>query len=243
MNEIDSVQDHGFSVGHYFGSESSFFSINTHTVIYTWITIAIIFALLIIARLSLRKKNSLGQFITLSFVRFFVDMASQSLPSFNFSHFAFIATTFCFVLACNIVSIIPWMEEPTTDLNTTLALGLCSFIYTQVASIKTDGLWKYIKGYFAPFFILLPLNIIGKLATVMSISFRLFGNIYGGSLITNLYFSAIKGRLLFEIIGLASGLNIVFFAFFGLFEGFLQAFVFAMLSLTYLSLALQGEGH
>ncbi len=243
MNELDSVTEHGLFIGHYFGVEHPFFTLTTSTIIYTWVTLALIFTLLIIARLSLRNKNSLGHYITLSFVRFFVDMVSQSLPTFNFSHFAFIATTFCFVLACNIVSIIPWMEEPTTDLNTTLALGLCSFIYTQIASIQTGGLWEYIKGYFAPFFIMMPLNIVGKLATIMSISFRLFGNIYGGSLITNLYFSVIKGKLLFELVGLMTGLNILFFAFFGLFEGFLQAFVFAMLSLTYLSLALQGEGH
>ena len=243
MNEIDSVQHQGFSFGHYFGSDNPLFNANLHTIYYTWITITLILLVLIFANLSLRKKGSIGQFITLSFVRFFVDMASQSLPTFNFSHFAFIATTFCFVLACNVVSIIPWMEEPTTDLNTALALGLCSFLYTQAAAISTSGLWKYIKGYFSPFFIMLPLNIIAKLATVMSISFRLFGNIYGGSMITNIYVTMIKGKLLFELIGLASGMNIIIFTFFGLFEGFLQAFVFAMLSLTYLSLALQGEGH
>jgi F-type H+-transporting ATPase subunit a len=89
---------------------------------------------------------------------------------------------------------------------------------------------------------MLPLNVIGKLATVVSISFRLFGNIFGGSIISSIYFNAIQGRFLLELIGLISGINLIMVLFFGIFEGFLQAFVFSMLSLTYLSIALQGEG-
>ena len=135
------------------------------------------------------------------------------------------------------------MEEPTTDVNTTLALGLVSFFYTQSAAIKAEGLWSYIKGYFSPFFLMMPLNVVGKLATIISISFRLFGNIFGGSIITGIWFNAIQGNFLLEIIGLATGINLIIVIFFGLFEGFLQAFVFGMLSLTYLSIALQGEGH
>ena len=69
----------------------------------------------------------------------------------------------------------------------------------------------------------------------------LFGNIYGGAMIGSIYQHAIEGSVTFETAGLISGLNFVILAFFGLFEGFLQAFVFAMLSLTYLSIAIQKE--
>lgn len=243
MNGLDLVHADQWLVGPLFGTDHPFFRINKETVVYTWITLGIIAVLLFIGRYFLSKKDSLGRFATLEIVRFFVDMVNQSLPTFNFSHFAFITTTFCFVMLCNLVSIIPWMHEPTTDLNTTLALGFIAFIYTQWAAIKATGLWPYIKGYFSPFFVMLPLNIIGKFATVVSISFRLFGNIFGGSIISSIYFQAIQGHILFQIIGLATGLNLTMTIFFGIFEGCLQAFVFAMLSLTYLSLAIQGEGH
>ena len=65
---------------------------------------------------------------------------------------------------------------------------------------------------------------------------------FGGSIISSIYFSAIQGSFVLELIGLASGINLTLAVFFGMFEGFLQAFVFAMLSLTYLSIALQTEG-
>ncbi len=242
MNEVDLVEAHQWLIGSFFGTEHSFFRINKSTVLYTWITLCILALVLFMCRYLITKKESTGHFITISVVQFFVDLINQTLAKFSFNHFTFITTTFCFVLACNIVSIIPWMEEPTTDLNTTLALGFISFFYTQWASIRTIGLWQYIKGYFSPFFIMLPLNIIGRLATVVSISFRLFGNIFGGSIISSIYFTAIQGRLLVEIVGLITGLNLLMVLFFGIFEGFLQAFVFSMLSLTYLSIALQGEG-
>lgn len=242
MNKVDLVEAHQWLIGPFFGIEHSFLRINKSTVIYTWITLLIIAIVLFIGRYFVSRKNSVGYFITISLVQFFIDLVNQALPKFSFNHFTFITTTFCFVLACNLLSIIPWMEEPTTDLNTTLALGFISFFYTQWASIKVMGLWPYIKGYFSPFFILFPLNVIGRLATVVSISFRLFGNIFGGSIISSIYFNAIQGRFLLELIGLISGLNLILMLFFGFFEGFLQAFVFSMLSLTYLSIALQGEG-
>jgi F-type H+-transporting ATPase subunit a len=90
---------------------------------------------------------------------------------------------------------------------------------------------------------MLPLNVIGKLSSIISISFRLFGNIFGGAIITKLYFGAIGGSIILELLGLLSGLNFLIVAFFTLFEGLLQAFVFAMLTLTYLALSTQEGGH
>ncbi len=242
MSGFDLVETDQWLLGPLFGSDHPFWRINKTIVMYTWITLALIAVVLLVARYSLRNKRTLGRFISLQFTNFFVDLINQTLAEFSMGHFVFITTTFCFVLACNIVSIIPWMEEPTTDINTTLSLGLVSFFYTQWASIRAIGLWSYFKGYFSPFFIMMPLNVIGKLATIVSISFRLFGNIFGGSIIGGIYFQAIQGKFLLEVIGLATGVNLIIVAFFGIFEGFLQAFVFGMLSLTYLSLSLQDEG-
>ena len=86
-----------------------------------------------------------------------------------------------------------------------------------------------------------PLHVIGKLATIVSISFRLFGNIFGGAIIAHIYLSSIEGSLLWELLGILTGTNLIITIFFGLFEGFLQAFVFSMLSLTYLSIAINHD--
>src|SRR5690606_8858231 len=144
---------------------------------------------------------------------------------------------------CNTASIIPLLDEPTRDLNTALALGIISFIYIQVFTIKAHGIKSYIGGFFKPFFVMFPLNIIGKLSSIISVSFRLFGNIFGGSIITKLYFTAIQGSVLFELAGILTGMNLLIVLFFTLFEGLLQAFVFAMLTLTYLSIGSQESSH
>lgn len=220
-----------------FGLTHPFFNINATTVFNTWAAMGLLFVIILWARASMRKKNSIGQYVVLSFVRGFKDLGVQALGTFNYAHFAMITALFIFILLCNWISIIPWLEEPTRDLNTTLALGLISFLYSQGNAIGTHGFKEYIKDYFAPFILMFPLNVIGNLATIVSISFRLFGNIFGGSIIAQLYTQTISGVFIWESLGILSGINISITLFFGLFEGFIQAFVFAMLSLTYLSMA------
>jgi len=182
-------------------------------------------------------------FLATGFVQYFNNLCKQTLGSFSFNHFAFITSMFVFIFSCNLFAVIHGIEEPTKDLNTTLALGIIAFLYAQFYAIKENGLVSYSKDYFRPFFLMLPLNIVGKIATVVSLSFRLFGNIFGGFIIAKIYYGFIGGSIIGESIGLLFGVNLIITLFFGLFEGFLQAFVFSMLTLTYLSIALEGEGH
>jgi F-type H+-transporting ATPase subunit a len=242
MTGVDALKTHFWSIEELVGFSHPFLRINSETVIHTWIILAILFTLLLLIRFVL-LRNPIGRYLAVSYVEFFINLTKQSLGTFVFNHFAFINALFLFILFCNVSSLIPWIEEPTRDLNTTLALGIISFIYTQTVGIRSQGLWNYIKDFFKPIFIFFPLNVIGKLSSIVSISFRLFGNIFGGSIISGLYFGAIKGSWLIESVALFSGLNFAIIAFFTIFEGGLQAFVFAMLSLTYISLSLQGEGH
>lgn len=222
----------------YFGIHNSLFSLNENTIINTWIVLAVMALLIFIARIAITRKSNVGRYIVISYIRSFIDLCSQSFGFFSFGHTAFIIALFTFILLCNIISIIPWVEEPTIDLNTTLALGIISFVYIQAYAIKTHGLWGYLQEYFTPFFFMFPMHVIGKLSTIVSISFRLFGNIFGGATIVTIYSAVVQASWLAEILTLLSGLNIVIVGFFIIFEGFLQAFVFAMLTLTYLSIAL-----
>lgn len=222
----------------YFGIQNSLFSLNEKTIINTWIVLAVLVLLIFIARIAITRHSSVGRYVVLNFVRSFIDLCSQSFGFFSFGHTAFIVALFSFILLCNIISIIPWVEEPTIDLNTTLALGIIAFIYIQAYAIKTHGFWGYLKEYFTPFFFMFPMHVIGKLSTIVSISFRLFGNIFGGATIVTIYSAVVQGSWIAETLTLLSGLNIIIIGFFIIFEGFLQAFVFAMLTLTYLSIAL-----
>jgi len=224
-----------------FGLTNPLWNINRSTIIHTWIILGIIITIIIAARLAIKNEKSIFGYLIISFVKAFKSLIVQSLGKFNFNHFAFITSLFSFILLCNIISLVPWFEEPTSDLSTTLGLGITSFFYIQGYSIKTKGILGYLKGFFEPFFFLMPLNIIGLLASVISISFRLFGNIFGGFVISKLYLNAIGGSWIGEIIGIVTGVNILIILFFVLFAGFIQAFVFSILSLTYLSLAIQKE--
>ncbi len=242
MDGIETGHAQYWSVGWLFGSDSNFFVLNAKTVIDTWIIMGFIFTLCIITLIILRRPSSLARHAVIMIADNCDQFCTQAIGFFSLKHISFIATLFIFTLLCNIAPLVPGMEEPTTDLNTTFALGLIAFIYTQWESIKKYGVFAYIQSYFQPFILLLPLNVIGKFATVMSMSFRLFGNIFGGALITKIYFGAINKYWLLQLVS-ACGLGLLITGFFTVFEGTLQAFVFTMLTVTNLSLALQGEGH
>ena len=132
---------------------------------------------------------------------------------------------FLFLLLSNWLGIIPHLEEPTKDLNTPLSLGIMGFCIAHYAGIKSKGLKQYLKEYCEPIFFMAPLNIIGEFAKIVSISFRLFGNIMGGSIII-----LVVSYLAYSIV-----LPPFLYAFFGLFVGTVQAFVFTMLTIVYIS--------
>ncbi len=122
--------------------------------------------------------------------------------------------------------LLPAWEEPTRDLNVPVGLAVFFLIVAHMSGMRVRGIWGYVKSYFEPFFIMAPLNAVGKVAGVVSVSFRLFGNIFGGAVIM------IVVSHLIASIALPVGLS----AFFGLFVGAIQAFVFTALNMTYIAL-------
>ncbi len=242
MQNFDVFDEHYWQPLKILGLTSSFWNINSKIIIFTWITLLAIFIICLISRfLILKKPDSVASFLVISYVKSFYDLINQTLGRFSFQHFTFVTSIFTFILFCNIISLIPWIEEPTADANTTLALGIIAFMYVQISSIIQNGFYEYVKEYFSPFFLLFPMNVIGELAKVVSMSFRLFGNIFGGSIISRLWTTAIAGSIIKELLGIFTGINLIIVLFFILFEGFIQAFVFSMLTLTYLSIAVRHE--
>lgn len=235
-------EQHYWSLEALFGISSTWLRLNQTTIVSTWALLGILLGCIILLRVCMQWHEPF-RWMIVKMVESFFDFVDQSIGTFSFSHAAFIATLFIFIFLANILSFIPGLEEPTTDLNTTVALSLISFFYVQIFSIVTIGVLPYIKGYFKPFFLMLPLNIIGKVSSIISLSFRLYGNIFSGAVISSIYFSMLLKRWwVYQFFGIGTGLNLLIMGF-TLFEGFLQAIVFTMLSLTYLSIALSGEDH
>lgn len=242
MNGAELINLEQWSLSSLVGYSHPFLVANIEIVIHTWIILLLLLCVLLGVRLLLSRVTIIRYFV-IQLVAFFMDLTEQSLGYFNFNHCVFAASLFIFIALCNTAPLIPWLEEPTRDLNTALALGLISFLYVQSVSIRAKGVRSYFGEFLKPFFLLMPLNIISKLSSIVSISFRLFGNIFGGSIITKLYFAGIQSSVLFQLMGIFSGFNFLMVVFFILFEGTLQAFVFAMLTLTYLSIGTQEGSH
>lgn len=201
-------------------------TINIEVVIMTWIVFVF---LIVFALFSGRKRQllprpiqSVGELIISVLYGLTEDALGKQLAK---TYAPLVCALFMFLLLSNWLGIIPYLEEPTKDLNTTLGLGIMGFFIAHYAGIKSKGFSAYIKEYFQPIFFMMPLNVIGELAKIVSISFRLFGNIMGGSIII-----LVVSYLTYNLV-LPPLLN----AFFGLFVGTIQAFVFTMLTVVYIS--------
>jgi len=199
---------------------------NLNVIVMTWIVIVL---LLLFGYSAARKRSRLPgpmQVVGELFVSQLYGLTEDALDKELARKYApMICALFMFLVLSNWLGIIPRLEEPTKDLNTTLSLGLMGFFISHYLGIKTKGFKGYIKEYFEPIFFMMPLNLIGELAKVVSISFRLFGNIMGGSIII-----LVVSYLTYSVI-LPPFLNM----FFGLFVGTIQAFVFTMLTIVYIS--------
>lgn len=129
---------------------------------------------------------------------------------------------------------------PTSDFSTVFGWALLVFILITYYKLK-GGVGNYLKGYFEPIPFFAPLNVIGEIATPISMSFRHFGNILSGSVISALIASALGGltRSIFGSLGsipfLQIGLPAVLSVYFDVFSGCLQAFIFAMLTMLNIS--------
>jgi F-type H+-transporting ATPase subunit a len=193
----------------------------------TWIVMG---ALIVFAFLATRKAGIIPnpfQVVAELFISAFYDLTLDALDEdMAKKYFPLICGLFMFLLLCNWIGVIPKFHEPTKDLNTTLGLGIIGFVIAHYSGIKAKGFKAYSKEYFHPIFFMAPLNVISELAKVVSISFRLYGNIMGGAIIILVVSHLVYGLILPPILVL----------FFGVFVGGIQAFVFTMLTLVYISL-------
>lgn len=135
---------------------------------------------------------------------------------------------------------------PTSDVNVVLGWAILVFILITHYKLK-GGLWAYIKGFFSPIPVFAPLNIIGEVATPISMSFRHYGNVMSGMVISTLITFALRSLsravlgwlpgVLGEIPFLQIGLPAVLSLYFDIFSGCMQAFIFAMLTMMFISTA------
>ncbi|MEA2274315.1 MAG: F-type H+-transporting ATPase subunit a [Solirubrobacteraceae bacterium] len=141
----------------------------------------------------------------------------------------------CFIFVSNLFGLFFFLQPPTGNPNTTFGLGLTAFLYYNWQGIRAQGLGHYLKHFMGPMPLLaplmLPIEIIGHLARVLSLGMRLFGNIFGEHTATGIFMGMLPFVLPWPMMGL------------GIFGAFLQTFVFIMLTMVYIGGAVAVEEH
>ncbi|MBM3886966.1 F0F1 ATP synthase subunit A [Candidatus Dependentiae bacterium] len=170
-----------------------FWTLHLDTLIYTWAAMLLFFSLIIVARTALKKGPNKISILFETIIRFFMNTTQEAFGYFEFRYFAFATSLFLFTFFCCFIGVFPFLDEATKDLNTTLALGLSSFCFVQYHKIRTNGLLHYLKEYLEPFFLMMPINVVGELAKIASMSFRLFGNILGGGVVFMMMIDFLEG--------------------------------------------------
>lgn len=127
--------EHSWNPFEFLGFHSDLLKINIDTVFNTWIVLIFLTTFLLLCRFFMDKSTVLTYMVH-SFITSFMDLTIQSLGSFNYHHFVFVSSIFIFILLCNWIALIPFVEEPTKDLNTTLALGCISFFIKNFMQSK-----------------------------------------------------------------------------------------------------------
>jgi F-type H+-transporting ATPase subunit a len=133
---------------------------------------------------------------------------------------------FLFIASCNIAGQFPGVHPATGSLATTSALAVVVFLSVPIAGIRTNGAWAYIKHYFRPNPLLMPLHVISELSRTLALAVRLFGNIMSGHLVVAL------------LVALAGFLVPTPIMALDLLIGLLQAYIFAILSTVYIGAAI-----
>lgn len=201
------------------------------------VAVVVVFSFLVTRRLELvpSGRQNFLEMILEGLSGFLREMIGPDGPRY----LPLVASLFLFILVSNLLGIIPGFISPTSSINTTVALALVAFFSYHIMGLRAKGL-RYFKDFLGPVWwlapLMLPLEIISHLARILSLSFRLFGNIKGDEIVV-------------AILVLLSGLIHYLFPFqifmlpLAVFTGVVQALIFTMLTTLYIASAVTEEGH
>jgi F-type H+-transporting ATPase subunit a len=185
--------------------------------------------LLIRSRLSVEDPGRLQVFLEEA-VTFVYGLVDSNIGPKGRNYVTLVGTMFIFILFGNLMGLVPGLKSPTSNINVTLGCALTVFVYYQFHGFKEQGLVGYVKHFLAPAGapmwiapIYFPIEIISHFSRVLSLSVRLFGNIFGEDLVI---------LILASIVPFVAPVPMMFL---GIITAVLQAFIFAMLTAIYLA--------
>ena len=208
------------------------------------IVIALAITLPLLAR-NLQTVPKGAQAVAELIVEFTYNMVGNSMGKKNLVFAPFIGSLFIFLIVSNALGLIG-ARAVTADMNATLAFGILVFFIIQTTSIRNKGVKGYLGHFLQPYPFMLFTNILEEITFVISVSFRIFGNILAGFIIMDLLFEFLNWlsvdalKLPIPLFEIAIPLPLNFF--FDMFSAVLQAFVFVTLSMAFIAKAAIGHG-
>ena len=193
------------------------------TVVYTWIVVAIVATLGLLAFRRFRVWRPRRWQLLIEVLWDYVEelvINSGGQPQHDMV--AYLVTMIFFVGLANLLGLVPVFKSPTRDLNTTLALSLVSLASSHYFAARKNGLLGALRRFVEPSFLLLPLTLLGEFSRVLSMALRLFGNVLAGEIV---------GAVMFMLVPLIAPLPLNAL---GAITGVLQALVFTTLTVVFM---------
>ena len=208
--------------------DAGYLPIPTHVVMFLFVmVVAVVILTILRGKLSVESPNNRQQTFEVG-VETIRSLLGDLVGTGGMKHFPVVATFGILILLSNLTGMLPDMVAPTANFNVTLALAITSFLYYNYVGIRENGLLGHLKHFGGPvpsiaiMVILFPIEIISNLARIMSLSVRLFGNIFG------------EEQLSGAISSLAQWILPVVLMPLGLLTSLVQTFIFVLLSMVYL---------
>ncbi|MGN1422913.1 MAG: F0F1 ATP synthase subunit A [Oscillospiraceae bacterium] len=205
----------------------------TESIIVQWLVILILLAVVLILTHNMKvipetRRQAAAEWI----VEFFRGTVDMSMGTKYKVYQPYIAALFCFSLISSLMSLLG-LRSPTADISVTGAWALITFVMIQYNRAKTGKAKGYFKSFIEPMPFMLPFNIIGEVANPVSLALRHFGNLVAGMVIGSLIYFAL-GNFAILVPAIAS-------LYFDIFSAVMQAYIFIMLSMSYISSAECGD--
>ena len=220
------------------------FHIGSVAITQTVLSLAAVTLLLCVAGVllgrNLKKRPGKLQTLTEKGVQMLMDLIIGTMGAHNIGWLPYIGTIFLSSLAGSLIGLTGFFRATTADLAVVLTWAVMTSLIIWYQAIKRKGFWGWLKGFAQPIAVMLPINIVSELAQPIAMAFRHFGNVAGGSIVTMIVYTALSAasQALFEGIRipvLQLGLPAILSVYFDIFSGFVQAFVFSLLSMVYIA--------
>lgn len=205
-------------------------------IIIQWAVIVILGIAAYLLTRNLNRKPSKRQVVLETIYKYVEGLVSDNMGNSYISYIPYVGTLVVYLLCLNLIGVIG-IDPPTSNLSVAAGLGISTFFVVNGTALAKNGVWGYTKAFGQPYAFMIPINIMERVVLPVSLTLRLFGNMYAASLLVGMIYSALAKVNMFAQIGLP----IIAHGYFDLFDGTIQMLVFTML--TIINIKMTAEHH